>query len=106
MAAATVVNHNTCDATWSGYLNLHSGSIDVELSSAATLSIKTCDSYQASYVTIVNANGQEIAEFDDDNCGYQSFGYNEDLLVSLPQGNYEVRVHPDWAYSEYISLNV
>jgi len=107
MAAAAVVNHNTCDATWSGYLSWDSGSIDVQLSYASTLSIATCNSYDDSYVTIVNANDQEIAAFDDDNCGYYSWGMNEDLLVSLPAGDYEVRVYSfSGYYSDWFSVDV
>jgi len=105
-AVATVVNHNTCDATWSGYLGYDSGSIDLELSFTATVSIKTCSSYADSYVTIVNSNGIEIAFYDEDNCGYYSYGYNEDLLVSLPAGNYEVRVYSFWADYSWYSLEV
>jgi len=106
-ATAAVVNHNTCDATWSGYLSWDSGSIDVELSYASTLSIATCNSYDDSYVAIVNANGQEIAAFDEDNCGYYSWGMNEDLLVSLPAGDYEVRVYSfSGYYSDWFSVDV
>jgi len=76
------------------------------LSFTATVSIKTCSSYADSYVTIVNSNGIEIAFYDEDNCGYYSYGYNEDLLVSLPAGNYEVRVYSFWADYSWYSLEV
>jgi len=106
MAVATVVNQNTCDATWSGYLSYDSGSIDLELSFTATVSIKTCGSDADSYVTIVNSNGVEIAYYDSDNCGYYTYGYNENLLVSLEMGDYEVRVYSFWGYHSWYSLEV
>lgn len=68
------------------------GTVNIDLRWSATLSIKTCESEEDSHVYIYNTMGDLIHYADDDNCGYESYGMNEDLLLDLDAGEYMVQV--------------